>query len=81
MQNFDPDRKRAASDLAERLFFELDKHGINSRSAARLGTCVYRKPHPEALSDKARRCCEGCWSEAFRLRADATRPGRQNGSV
>lgn len=41
MQNFDPDRKRAASDLAERLFFELDKHGINSRSAARLGTCVY----------------------------------------
>ena len=25
--------------------------------------------------------CEGCWSEAFRPPADATRPGRQNGSV
>jgi hypothetical protein len=27
MQNFDTDRERAASDLAERLFFELKKHG------------------------------------------------------
>jgi len=27
MQNFDTDRERAASDLAERLFFELEKHG------------------------------------------------------
>jgi integrase len=25
--------------------------------------------------------CEGCWSEAFRPPTDATRPGRQNGSV
>jgi hypothetical protein len=34
-----------------------------------------------ALSDKPERACEGCWSEAFRPPADATRPGRQNGSV
>lgn len=27
MQNFDTDRERALSDLAERLFFELEKHG------------------------------------------------------
>jgi hypothetical protein len=27
MQNFDPDRERAASDLAERLFFEFEKNG------------------------------------------------------
>ena len=40
--------------------------------------------HPEremALSDKPEGACEGCWSEAFRPPADATRPGRQNGSV
>ena len=34
-----------------------------------------------ALSDKPERACEGCWCEAFRPPADATRPGRQNGSV
>ena len=34
-----------------------------------------------ALSDKPERACEGCWSGAFRPPADATRPGRQNGSV
>jgi len=27
MQNFTTDRERAASDLAERLFFELEKNG------------------------------------------------------
>lgn len=27
MQNFDTDRERAAHDLAERLFFTLEKHG------------------------------------------------------
>jgi hypothetical protein len=27
MQNFDTDRERAAHDLAERLFFELEKSG------------------------------------------------------
>jgi hypothetical protein len=27
MQNFDTDRERAANDLAERLFFELEKSG------------------------------------------------------
>jgi hypothetical protein len=27
MQNTDTDRERAAYDLAERLFFELEKHG------------------------------------------------------
>ena len=34
-----------------------------------------------ALSDKSERACEGCWCEAFRPPADATRLGRQNGSV
>ena len=34
-----------------------------------------------ALSDKLERACEGCWSEAFKPPADATRPGRQNGAV
>jgi hypothetical protein len=33
------------------------------------------------LSDKPERACEGCWSEAFRPPADATRPGRQNRAV
>jgi hypothetical protein len=27
MQNFETDRERAANDLAERLFFELEKQG------------------------------------------------------
>jgi len=27
MQNFDTDRERAANDLAERLFFKLEKNG------------------------------------------------------
>ncbi len=35
----------------------------------------------EALSDKPEPACEGCRSEAFRPPADATRPGRRNGSV
>ena len=43
--------------------------------------CLWSAKLGAALSDKSKRGCEGCWSEAFRLRADATRPGRQNGSV
>lgn len=35
----------------------------------------------EALSDKSKRTCEGCWSETFRPPVDDTRPGRQCGSV
>jgi transcriptional regulator with XRE-family HTH domain len=34
-----------------------------------------------ALSDKPEPACEGCCSDAFRPPADATRPGRQRGSV
>ena len=35
----------------------------------------------QALSDKPEPACEGCRSEALRPPADATRPGRRNGSV
>ena len=38
-------------------------------------------PADTALSDKPERACKGYWSEAFRPPADATRLGRQNGSV
>ena len=31
----------------------------------------------KALSDKSNRACEGQWSDAFRLQADATRQGRR----
>ncbi len=34
-----------------------------------------------ALSDKPEPACEGCRSEVLRPLADATRPGRRNGSV
>ncbi len=34
-----------------------------------------------ALSDKPERACKGCLSETFRPPADATQPGRQNGSA
>jgi len=37
--------------------------------------------HGGALSDKSKRTCEGCWSEAFRPPADATRLRRQCDSV
>ena len=36
---------------------------------------------PTALSDKPEPAYEGCRSEAVRPPADATRPGRRNGSV
>ena len=35
----------------------------------------------EALSDKSKRTCEGCWSETFRPSVDDTWPARQCDSV
>ena len=35
----------------------------------------------EALSDKSKRTCEGCWFETFRPSVDDTRPARQCDSV
>jgi hypothetical protein len=42
---------------------------------------IRRERQMEALSDKSKRTCEGCWSETFRPPVDDTRPGRQCGSV
>lgn len=43
MQNFDPDRERAANDLAERLFFELDKYGDQFSLRRKIGDlCVLK---------------------------------------
>jgi len=35
MANFETDRERAANDLAERLFFELEKRGTTTLYVAR----------------------------------------------
>jgi len=37
MQNFDTDRERAANDLAERLFFKLEKNGESFSLRRKIG--------------------------------------------
>jgi hypothetical protein len=37
MQNFQTDRERAANDLAERLFFELEKQGDSYSLCRKIG--------------------------------------------
>jgi hypothetical protein len=37
MENADPERERALHDLAERLFFELEKHGEHYSLSRKIG--------------------------------------------
>jgi len=43
MQNFDTDRERAAMDLAERLFFDLEKHGDRFLLRRKIGDHAQRE--------------------------------------
>ncbi len=42
MQNFDTDRERAANDLAERLFFKLEKNGERFSLRRKIGDLARR---------------------------------------
>ncbi len=70
---------RKQRHTAKRIFERLrDEHGF---AGGQTIVKDYVRDRRRALSNKPEPACEGCRSEALRLPADATRPGRRNGSV
>jgi hypothetical protein len=61
------------------------QHGESMSSIGRRfdrnSSSIYPLLARTALSDKPERACEGCWSEAFKLRVDAIPRVQQRGSA